>query len=170
MKKLFFALILTGCLLAISACGRAQQDPVPVKDGTPSSVPTTQMANPWVGYETLEQAVEASSLSLPESVGAYRAEVFRVMSGQLLEVTYCDGDSEVTVRVCSGEGQDISGDYNTYETVTKADRSNGSVTTKTDGTAYLTLISCGGCSYALSAPTGYTGEHAEAFLAAILGE
>jgi len=168
MKKLFFVLLLTGCLLAVSACGRAQQNSALVKDTV--SAPTTQMANPWVGYETLEQAADASSLSLPESIGTYQAEVFRVMSGQLLEVTYRDGDSEVTARVCSGEGQDISGDYNTYETVTKADRSNGSVTIKTDGTAYLTLISCGGCSYSLSAPTGYTGEQAEAFIAAILGE
>lgn len=168
MKKLLFILMLTGCLLAAAACGSAQKDPAPVKGDAPA--PTTQIANPWVSYETLAQAAEASSLSLPETVGAYQAKVFRVMNSQLLEVTYRDGDSKVTVRVCSGEGQDISGDYNTYESVTETERSGGTVTEKTDGTAYLTLISCDGCSFAISAPTGYTGEHAEAFLAAILGE
>ena len=166
MKRITISLLLTALLLA--GCG-AQQAPLAE---TSQTTGTVQISNPWKTYETLADAETAAgfALGIPETVDLYRAEVFRVMSGQLLEVTYRGGETEVTVRKISGEGQDVSGVYNTYETITKTDRSDGSVTEKTDGTEVLTLVSHGGWSWSLYAPNGYEGGSAESFLSAILEE
>ena len=166
MKRILLPLLLSACLLA--GCGARQAS----SGETAQTAGTVQIANPWTAYETLADAESAAGLALgvPETVEPYRAESFRVMNGQLLEVIYRGGESEVTVRVVSGEGQDISGVYNTYETVTETERSGGSVTEKTDGTEVLLLVSHGGRSWSLFAPSGFADDAAEAFLSSIFQE
>lgn len=172
MKRTIAALLLAACLLA--GCGAPQQEAAAETDRTAfaQTAGTTQVANPWKHYDTLSDAEAAAgfALDMPETVESYQAEVFRVMSGQLLEVTYRSGESEVTVRKIAGEGQDVSGVYNTYETVTESERGGGAVTVKTDGTEVLTLVSCSGYSWSLCAPGGYEGGAAESFLLAIIKE
>ena len=95
---------------------------------------------------------------------SFRAEKFRVMNGELLEVIYRDGnDCEVRIRKRAGEGVDISGNYNRYPKVTEEAIANGkgSVTYKTDGTGCQILVSCGGYSWSLYAPDGFSGDSAE---------
>lgn len=171
MKRTVTTLLLAACLLA--GCG-AQQGTAGKADETASAptTGTTQIANPWAGYDTLAEAEAAAgfALDMPETIEPYQAEVFRVMSGQLLEVTYRSGASEVTVRKIAGEGQDVSGVFKDYETVTESERGGGTVTVKTDGTEVLTLVSCGGCSWSLYAPGGYEGDAAESFLFSITKE
>lgn len=167
MKRITIALLLAAALL--TGCGDAgKEDPIPPK----TTAPTTQIANPWSSFDTLAEAEAAAGFApgLSETVGDYRADTFRVMNGQLLEVVYRSGESGVTVRKIAGEGQDISGVYTTYETVTLSDRDGASVKEMTDGTEVLTLVSADDCSWSLFAPNGYEGGAAEAFLSAILGE
>lgn len=166
MKRITITLLLAALLTGCGAAGK--EDPIPPKP----SAPTTQIANPWSGYETLAEAESAAGFApgLPETVGDYRADTFRVMNGQMLEVVYRSGESEVTVRKITGEGQDISGVYTTYETVTLSDRDGASVKEMTDGTEVLTLVSADECSWSLFAPDGYADGAAVAFLSAVLGE
>lgn len=125
-----------------------------------------QIGNPWKDYETLAEAEKASGMNLgiSKTVGDYTATVFRVMNGELLEVRYTFGDSEVTVRKQSGEGQDISGDYTTYPAVKGMDLDGGSVKERTDGTVSSTVISFGGYSWSVYSPA----EIAESFINAIV--
>ena len=127
-----------------------------------------QMGNPWTDHAALKDAESAVGfpLEIPETIGAYTAEVFRVLNGELLEVRYINGDSEVTVRKQAGEGQDISGDYTQYPTVSLTDADGYSVEARTDGTVTSAIISTGGYSYSVYAPCSA----AEEFISAITGK
>ena len=153
-------IILTGC------AGTS----VPAESPTQDTIETTQIANPWVGYTKLQDAEEAVGfpLDIPETIAdTYHAEEFRIMNGELLEVIYRDGDEfEVRVRKKAGEGEDISGNYNEYPDVSEEalPGGNGSMTTKTDGKSWQTLVSCDGYSWSLYAENGYWGDSATDFI------
>lgn len=79
-------------------------------------VMNSQIANPCVQYETLQEAeaVCGFELTLPETVSTAD---YRVISGQLLEVIVrneADGLEVYRIRKAAGDG-DISGDYNSYK-------------------------------------------------------
>ena len=125
-----------------------------------------QISNPWKSYETLLDAEHAVGflLGIPETVGTYTAETFRVLSGELLEVRYTDGENEVTVRKKAGEGQDISGDYTQYPAVKGTDLEGGTVKERTDGSVSSTIISFGGYSWSVYSPSDVS----EIFIKAII--
>ena len=133
MKKAM--LILMACLLLAGCAAEAEPTPetVPATEAlteTQSEIepPVLQfttpyyenvlLGNPWVDYPSLEEAEAACGLDFPlEDVvaGSYKAESYRVMNGELLEVTYRDNSFEVTVRMKAGEDDDISGVYAEYK-------------------------------------------------------
>ena len=142
---------------------------------TTKAEPSTAIANPWSDWDSLKEAESAVGfpLGLPEVIaGSFEAVTFRTMNQQLLEVTYRDEDFEVCVRKQAGEGQDISGDYNEYETRTEVSHNGGTVITyqNTDDSAMRQVISCDGYSWSLVAPNGYWGDSNQDFMNAILGE
>lgn len=109
-------------------------------------------------YSTLAEAETASGLTspLPETLADhYCLDLILVMNGQLLELRYRqkNSENEVTVRMCAGEGQDISGVYDTYETVTESTRGTASITVMQNETSALCLISANGYSYSLYTAT-----------------
>lgn len=164
MKHIVITLLLAAALL--TGCGANGNAPA---ETTPPAG-NTQIANPWSNYDTLAEAEAAVgfALEIPETVGSYQADAFRVMSGKLLEIIYYSGDAKATVRKIEGEDQDISGVYNTYESVTESERGGGKVVEKTNGTEVLTLISADGYSWAIYASEGFPD--GTDFLSAILAE
>ena len=136
---------------------------------TTEPVMPVQLANPWVEYASMAEAEAAVGFSLetPETVaGTYRAEEFRVMSGQLLEVTYRDDSFKVVIRKMTGEGQDISGVYTAYEEGKTVAFDGGTLMVKygAEDNSVLHLISGGGYSWSLYAPNGYWGDSSGEFL------
>ena len=136
---------------------------------------SVMIANPWSDWDSLKEAESAVgfSLGLPEVIaGSFEAVTFRTMNQELLEVIYRDEDFEVRIRKQAGEGQDISGDYNEYETRTEASRNGGTITTyhNSDNNAMRQVISVHGYSWSLVAPNGYWGDSNQAFVNEILGE
>lgn len=134
----------------------------------------TAIANPWLDWETLEQAEEevGFSFGLPEIIGgSYKATAFRTMNKELMEVIYRDGDREARVRKCSGEGQDISGDHNTYDTCTEESFGEGTVATyqNSGSNSLKQVISCNGFSWSVTAPEGFAGDNNHDFVNLILG-
>ena len=109
MKKLIPVLLI--CLIALSAC--AVETPKEVTE----PVGQMQIGNPWKSYDSLADAENACSLTfpVPETIPeGYVAESYRVMSGSLLEVTYLDDETKITVRMKSGSDEDISGVYENF--------------------------------------------------------
>ena len=134
--------------LLIAGCGAAQEEE-----------PMVQMGNPWSEWSSIAEAEAAVDFSfgLPEVVAdRYTAVEFRTMNGELLEIIYRDGDSEVCVRKQKGEGQDISGDYNEYENCAEENDRGAAVTVYSnagDGAAKQ-LVSYQGYSWSLTASDG----------------
>ena len=164
MKK-YIPMILVLFLL-LAGCGTAPQP-------TEAPAPQLQIGNPWKNYESMAEAEAASCLDFPipeEITDLYIAESFRVMNNSLLEVTYQDlagSDCEVTVRMKSGEDEDISGVYEDPDTIENQHINGASITVKTKGQSCLYLISKNGYSYSLYAPNHFLGESADAFLSYI---
>ncbi len=157
-------LLLLFCTMLLTGCASA---PLSAPGTEPSSEPMMQIGNPWVDYDTLKEAEESCGLTFPLPLtvaGSYTAQSFRVMNGELLEVVYQDGESEVTVRMCPGENQDISGVYGDADTVEEMTVNGITVTIKNMDRAVLHLISADGCSYCLYAPNGYRDGAAKEFL------
>ena len=162
MKKTMLMLML--CLL-LAGCSSTVQPP----ETTAETAPVLQLGNPWTDYNSLEEAEAACGLDFPlEDVVAdsYQAESYRVLNGELLEVTYRDDSFEVTVRMQAGEDQDISGVYEEFENITTYETDTHTIINKKikDG-GILQLISKDGCSYSFYAPNHYWGDSNADFLA-----
>lgn len=162
MKKVM--LILLVCLL-LSGCGSITPSP----ENTPETFPPTQLGNPWKNYNTLEAAETACGLNFPlEDVVAnsYRADTYRVMNGELLEVTYRDDIFEVIVRMQSGADLDLCGLYVEFESSSTSKTETYTITGKIikDG-GIVQLISKDGYSYSFYAPNHYWGDSNADFLA-----
>lgn len=125
-----------------------------------------QVSNPWMDYEDLQAAEQAAGFSFPVplKVRHYRAEAFRVMDGKLLEVTYRNGDSVVTIRKQKGENRDLSGNYNSFSRTVIVDADIWKNIVKMEGSAMLNLISGNHCSYSVDAPNGYVGDANRVFI------
>lgn len=119
-----------------------------------------QVENPFVTYQSLEEAEEAAGfvLSVPESFeGAARREI-AVIDGRIIDVTYLDGEDNriLTIRKGTGE-EDISGDYNEYTKEAVMDLGGLSVTVKGgEDRIFLALWQEGDYSYTVSFDEGGT--------------
>lgn len=165
MKKWMIPLL--AALLFLAGCAALE---VPLQET--EEIQPAQLANPWVCYDTLTEAEAAAgfSLDMEQEIETFRAETFRVMNGQLLEVVYRDGDFAVTVRKQKGEGQDLSGVYETFEKETVYQTGNSWIISRVLGNTVLDLIDSSGFSWSVYAPEGYPGDHHAGFLNALLGD
>ena len=161
MKHLMILMLLS---LLLAGCSPKTE---PVEASAPAKEMTTQLANPWKDYPSLEEAEAACGLTfpMPETIaGSYVAESFRVMNGQLLEVRYRDGEFPVTVRMQAGEGQDLSGVYGEFENVQTAEVDGATITGMNINGGVVQLITKDGYSYSLYAPNHYWGDSNVEFL------
>lgn len=134
MRKLFPIICIF--LLLLSACGTN-----PVNEAT-EPAGQLQLANPWKGYTSMAEAESASSLDfpIPETIAnVYTAQVFRVMNGSLMEVTYKNDESEITVRMQAGADQDISGVYENFQH-TETTEQNGAAIIRKEATDCLVYL------------------------------
>ena len=166
MKKLITVLLCLVLPVLLAACGAAEEEEA-------EAAPVTQMGNPWSTWESIAEAEEAVGFSfgLPEVLAdTYAAAEIQTMNGELIEVVYRDEAFEVCVRKQAGEGQDISGDYNRYDTCTEEKIGGGTVVyySNSGNDAVRQQVSYQGYSWSLVAPNGYWGDSGAAFLNAIL--
>ena len=161
MRKIMMLILI--CLM-ITACS---EKAVLAETAAPTTEPTLQIGNPWKSYDTMEEAEAACGLDfpMPEMIAnSYKAESFRVMNGQLLQVTYKDETFEVIVRMQAGEGQNLSGVYGEFENVQTFQEDGATIIVKNIDGGVLQLISKGGYSYSLYAPNHYWGDSNIEFL------
>ena len=170
MKKKAIGLVLL-CLIPFAVC---------VGCGTQSAKQeqtsqTAMIGNPWSDWDSIEAAESAVGFSfgLPEVIAdRYTVVSVRTLNRELIQVVYRDESFEVCVRKRKGEGQDISGDYNEYETCTEENYNGGTITNyyNSNNNAVKQLISYKGYSWSLVALNGYWGDSNWDFVSKIWGE
>ena len=167
MKKYIIMLLCVGVMALIAGCGAEEQEQA---QGNPGGM---MIGNPWSDHGSLAEAEAATGFmfGLPETVDGYTADVFRTMSGTLLEVRYHSGEAEICIRKQQGEGQDISGDYNVYENSKESQQNGGTITVDSNeaGEVVRQIISFKGYSWSVVASDGIPAEVSQEFLNLILG-
>ena len=169
MKKLFsVTLVCLLCAAMLAGCVTQKVEQEPMSQ-------MVAMGNPWSDWDSLEEAEAAAGFpfELPEVIaGSYRAAAFRTMNNEMIEIIYRDGDLEICVRKQKGEGQDISGDYNQYDTYAEENVNGAAVTyyCNSGNSAVKQLISYKGYSWSVVATDGYRGDPETDLVSAILGQ
>jgi uncharacterized protein YceK len=162
MKQIMILVLL--CLI-LAGCSR---ETVPVETTAATEASILQIGNPWKDYGSLEEAEAACGLDFPLNdvvADSYKAEAYRVMNGELLEVTYRDDIFEVTVRMQAGECLDLSGVYVEFENVSTTETETYTITDKQiKNGGILQLVSKDGYSYSFYAPNHYWGDSNADFL------
>ena len=95
----------------------------------------TGMPNPFTEYKTIDEAKKVLKFEakLPSAVpSGYKLEYVSVMSDDFLNLTYKNGEKEITYRTAAGT-EDISGDYTVYKTVKDVKIGGMSVKIRLDG-------------------------------------
>lgn len=75
-----------------------------------------QIPSPFVDYRTMDEAAEAAGfvLNVTETIAGYKRKLISVISNDMIQVMYQDGEKNLYIRKAAGDG-DISGDYNRYD-------------------------------------------------------
>ena len=132
-------------------------------------VMNSQIANPCVEYDTLQEAeaVCGFELTLPETVSS---AYYRVISGQMMEVIVrndADGMEVYRIRKASGAG-DISGDYNSYSETDELTVEGRTVTVKgNNGSVSNAVWEDDGYAYAMQFAEGVSREELFALITQI---
>ena len=171
MKKFFMMLALcVVCAAVMVGCSSKETEDEKINDT--SAPPTeqnerptggvggsTQIANPFHTFETLEEAVESAGvpMKVPEEVDGHPVSAYRSMPSKMLEIIYSSngGDEYIRIRKAPGE-DDISGNYSAeiYNEET-LDFGDYKVETESkDGVLYNATWTHSGCSYAISSTIG----------------
>jgi hypothetical protein len=142
----------------------------PAQQGTPGT-PDVAIARPYTVCETMQEAEALAGFALecPEEYQELRLSEIAVYQNSLIDAAYCDASDEVRMHIRKAEGSDdISGDYNTWETETKIQAAGKTVTLKGDEGLYRLLIwTENGYSYAVSLSEGILPEEAAALAEAV---
>lgn len=191
MEK-FIAVILSLVMaLAIVGCSGNANAPAPTThkdnasftaDGTviPGSDPKTwgpaedgeniQIPDPWQECTSLEEAGKLAGFSFiaPESVDGYTERYIAAIENEIAQVIFSNGDdSELYFRKGVG-GDDISGDYNTYDVTEEQTIDGHTVLCKgNDGLIYTATWTDGTYSYAVMCNAGMSAEQLSVWVEAL---
>ena len=132
---------------------------------------STEIANPYVDCETLEEAGELAGfdISVPEEIdGGYTQGTIQAVENEMIQVTYTtEAGEEITLRKGTGTG-DISGDYNEYAEENTLDVDGTSVTARgSDGLVYAATWTDGTYTYAITASAGLESDSVSALVPSI---
>ncbi len=131
-----------------------------------SEAPTSQIANPFVDFDSLEEAAKLAGFSMrvdaePEG---YPIRHIQAVKNELLQMFLATGDmaEEGTEHVLFRKGvgsEDVSGDYNEYASVSQQELAGRTVTLKGDGKlVWLATWTDGNYSYSISVSDGMEQE------------
>lgn len=148
----------------------------PVQTGTNGTEPVvtedtddmediTFLGNPYVEYDTLEEAVQAVGfdMTVPESFGEFTDRHIATVLDDMIEVTYYNtaGNEGLSIRKSIGT-EDNSGAYYYFETMLPIKGTNGTMSgiTKKDGTVeiFKAVWTDGEYAYSVTAPYDFADE------------
>ena len=146
MKKILSLVLIFTLVLALAACGATAT--LPTDEDNIQQIP-----NPWLNVVSMDEAEAflGYGMTAPETVAGLSQSAIRVLNDtdMILEIQYGRDDSRASLRKGTGP-EDISGDYNTYESTEKVTVGGIEVTLKGKAGYTLAIWSSEGYSYSLS--------------------
>ena len=137
----------------------------PAEDGENIQIP-----DPWQECTSLEEAGKLAGFSFtaPESVDGYTERYIAAIENEIAQVIFSNGDdSELYFRKGVG-GDDISGDYNTYDVAEEQTIDGHTVHCKgNDGLIYTATWTDGTYSYAVMCNAGMSAEQLSVWVEAL---
>ena len=137
----------------------------PAEDGENIQIP-----DPWQECTSLEEAGKLAGFSFtaPESVDGYTERYIAAIENEIAQVIFSNGDdSELYFRKGVG-GDDISGDYNTYDVTEEQTLDGPTVLCKgNDGLIYTATWTDGTYSYAVMCNAGMSAEQLSVWVEAL---
>ena len=137
----------------------------PAEDGENIQIP-----DPWQECTSLEEAGKLAGFSFtaPESVDGYTERYIAAIENEIAQVIFSNGDdSELYFRKGVG-GDDISGDYNTYDVTEEQTIDGHTVLCKgNDGLIYAATWTDGKYSYAVMCNAGMSAEQLSVWVEAL---
>ena len=137
----------------------------PAEDGENIQIP-----DPWQECTSLEEAGKLAGFSFtaPESVDGYTERYIAAIENEIAQVIFSNGDdSELYFRKGVG-GDDISGDYNTYDVTEEQTIDEHTVLCKgNDGLIYTATWTDGTYSYAVMCNAGMSAEQLSVWVEAL---
>ena len=125
MKKVKITIISFALALSLTGCGSTEistestvSSQVALPQTSSKAESGVQMVNPFITCETFVEAAEKAGFDfiLPQPILTdYKQEAIRVIPSEMIEAIYTNGDEDISFRKAVGL-EDISGNYNTYET------------------------------------------------------
>lgn len=180
MKKVFISVMSLVLALSMAACGaKSAEETVdgdprtwgPAEDTTAAVTDgegvlggeDVQIPNPWQECTSLEEAGKLAGFSFtaPEAVEGYTEKYIAAIENDIAEVIFNKGgNDDASLYFRKGLGtEDISGDYNAYETVEQQTIGDRTVTCKgNDGLIYNASWNDGTYSYAVVCNAGMNAE------------
>lgn len=157
MKKFMKATIVALLVLALAGCNPTNQNEAStegtIETADNSMGGSTQIPNPFVEYETIEEADDHVDfeLKLPNNVSEeYELVNISVIENELVQLVYDNGKTELIYRQAMGI-EDVSGDYSVYNEVNTEMIGDDVVTLSgEDSKIKLAIWSEGICSYSLN--------------------
>ena len=178
MEK-FIAVILSLVMaLAIVGCSGNANAPTPTthKDNASFTAGGTVIPgsdpNPWQECGSLEEAGKLAGFSFtaPETVDGYTERYIAAIEGDIAQVIFSNGDEDdSTLYFRKGlGGDDISGDYNTYDVTEEQTIDGHTVLRKgNDGLIYTATWTDGTYSYAVMCNAGMSAEQLSVWVEAL---
>lgn len=118
----------------------------------------TQIPNPWTEYKSVDEAKKAVNFEAPvptKVTDGYKLDYISTLDGELLQIVYRNAeDKQISYRTAKGS-EDISGDYNVYDTSEELQVGGNTVTVKgIGGKYYLAIWEDGESAYSLGMSAG----------------
>ncbi len=168
MKKMLVIAICILLALVVVACG-SQPNDLPQENAN-AEEQQFQIPNPFVDCATMDDAelTAGFSVTLPESVpGGAQQTAIRATENGMIEVLYGGEEKQACLRKGIG-AEDISGDYNLYETTEEIAVGDVTVTVKGNGgKLYLATWTSGEYSFAVSVSDGLSQEDMTALVSQV---
>lgn len=108
----------------------------------------TLIGNPIVEYGSLKEAEESVGFSFGANLDEFDNLTYSVINKEILEIRYDNNDEYLICRM--GKGEDVSGDFNTYQKVDNVVVNKTNIVIKTNGDIILITFKYDDFAYAFS--------------------
>ena len=152
-KRVIGIAMVAAMTFAMMGCGAAQN-----ANAADQEEQMIGMPNPFVDADSLEDAAKIAGFDMtaPDSLDGYSGTTIQAIENDLIQVIYGDLDHNIYFRKAVGT-EDVSGDYNEYESIKTMSLYGKDLTIKSSGEkTHVIIWNDGQYSYSIQSNKGFS--------------